>query len=62
MDVKTAFLNGHLGEEVYVPQRPGFDNGDPRVICTFNQAMYGQKQSHKAWHKKVDAKMIVLGA
>jgi hypothetical protein len=61
VDIKTAFLNGDLEEEVYVTQPPGFENGDPRVVCRLNKALYGLKQSPRAWHKKLDTEMGALG-
>jgi hypothetical protein len=61
VDIKTAFLNGDLEEEVYVTQPPGFENGDPRVVCKLNKALYGLKQSPRAWHKRLDAEMSALG-
>jgi hypothetical protein len=61
VDIKTAFLNGDLEEEVYVTQPPGFENGDPRIVCKLNKALYGLKQSPRAWHKKLDAEMGALG-
>jgi hypothetical protein len=61
VDIKTAFLNGDLEEEVYVTQPPGFENGDPRVVCRLRKALYGLKQSPRAWHKKLDAEMTALG-
>ncbi len=61
VDIKTAFLNGDLEEEVFVTQPPGFENGDPRVVCKLNKALYGLKQSPRAWHKKLDAEMSSLG-
>jgi hypothetical protein len=61
VDIKTAFLNGDLEEEVYVTQPPGFENGDPHVVCKLNKALYGLKQSPRAWHKRLDAEMSALG-
>ncbi|GJV68067.1 retrovirus-related pol polyprotein from transposon TNT 1-94 [Tanacetum coccineum] len=49
MDVKSAFLNGKLKEEVYVKQPPGFkDNEFPNHVC---KALYGLKQAPRAWHE-----------
>ena len=61
VDIKTAFLNGDLEEEVYVTQPPGFENGDSRIVCRLNKALYGLKQSPRAWHKKLDMEMTKLG-
>jgi Reverse transcriptase (RNA-dependent DNA polymerase) len=51
VDVKTAFLNGELDEEVYV-QTPRGIAGWPSRIKRLLKAMYGLKQVHKAWHTK----------
>lgn len=47
VDIKTAFLNGELEEKVYVSQPPGFENGDPNVVCRLKKALYGFKQAPK---------------
>jgi hypothetical protein len=54
VDIKTAFLNGELEEEVYVSQPPGFHNGGAQV-CRLNKALYGLKQAPRAWYQKLDA-------
>ena len=61
VDIKTAFLNGELEEDVYVTQPPGFENGDPRVVCKLKKALYGLKQSPRAWHKTLNEKLITMG-
>ena len=61
VDIKTAFLNGELEEDVYVTQPPGFENGNTRVVCKLNKALYGLKQSPRAWHKALDAHLCKQG-
>ncbi|GJX02891.1 retrovirus-related pol polyprotein from transposon TNT 1-94 [Tanacetum coccineum] len=50
MDVKSAFLNGFINEEVYVAQPPGFiDFQKPKYVYKLKKALYGLKQDPKAW-------------
>ncbi|GJS49658.1 retrovirus-related pol polyprotein from transposon TNT 1-94 [Tanacetum coccineum] len=51
MDVKTAFLNGILREEVYVSQPDGFvDQDNPNHMYKLKKALYGLKQAPRAWY------------
>nr|GEY92366.1 putative ribonuclease H-like domain-containing protein [Tanacetum cinerariifolium] len=51
MDVKTAFLNGELKEEIYVSQPEGFvDPDQPTHVYRLKKAPYGLKQAHRAWY------------
>nr|GEV36421.1 hypothetical protein [Tanacetum cinerariifolium] len=51
MDVKTAFLNGILKEEVYVGQPPGFVSKQyPYHVYALDKALYGLKQAPRAWY------------
>jgi hypothetical protein len=62
MDVKTAFLNGDLQEEVYVQQAPGFAQpGQEHKVYRLHKALYGLHQAPRAWNQKLDEQLDVLG-
>nr|GEU34865.1 copia protein [Tanacetum cinerariifolium] len=59
MDVKTAFLNGPLKEEVYVSQPEGFiDPEFPNHVYRLKKALYGLKQAPRAWYDKFSSFLI----
>ena len=54
MDVKSAFLNGYLNEEVYVEQPNGFvDPSFPKHVYKLKKALYGLKQALRAWYERL---------
>ncbi|GKE64311.1 ribonuclease H-like domain-containing protein [Tanacetum coccineum] len=75
LDVKNAFLHGHLSETVYMHQPPGFvDPNKPNYVCHLQRSLYGLKQHPRAWfqrfasyatrvgfqHSKTDSSLFVL--
>ncbi|GJR87487.1 retrotransposon protein, putative, ty1-copia subclass [Tanacetum coccineum] len=53
MDVKTAFLNGYLFEEVYMEQPKGFVNPKyPNRVCKLKRSIYGLKHASRQWNKR----------
>ncbi|GJV38967.1 retrovirus-related pol polyprotein from transposon TNT 1-94 [Tanacetum coccineum] len=59
MDVKSAFLNGFINEEVYVAQPPRFiDFEKPDHVYKLKKALYGLKQAPKAWYDRLKAFLI----
>ncbi|KAE8679315.1 hypothetical protein F3Y22_tig00111402pilonHSYRG01195 [Hibiscus syriacus] len=55
MDMKSAFLNGYLEEEVYIEQPPGYiKKGHEDKVYRLNKALYGLKQAPRAWNTRID--------
>jgi hypothetical protein len=62
MDVKTAFLNGELEEEIYMQQPEGFiEKGKEKLVCRLRKSLYGLKQAGRAGYEKIHAALIQLG-
>ncbi|GJV69042.1 retrotransposon protein, putative, ty1-copia subclass [Tanacetum coccineum] len=62
LDVKTAFLNGHLFEEVYMVQPEGFLNLEyPNRVCNLKSSIYGFKQASRQWNKRFDDEIKKFG-
>jgi transposase InsO family protein len=60
MDVKTAFLNGDLDEEIYMEQPQGFSEND-RLVCKLNKSIYGLKQASRQWYIKFSKVIVTFG-
>ncbi|GAU33702.1 hypothetical protein TSUD_148530 [Trifolium subterraneum] len=60
LDVKSAFLNGPLEEDVYVKQPPGFElKGKEDKVLKLNKALYGLKQVPRTWNKRIDQFLVM---
>ena len=59
MDVKSAFLNDFINEEVYVEQPPGFENPNfPNHVFKLSKALYGLKQAPRVWYERLSKFLI----
>ena len=59
LDVKTTFLHGDLGEEIFMEQPEGFvQNRNKRFVCKLRKSLYGLRQSPRQWYKKFDSFMM----
>lgn len=55
MDVKSAFLNGTLSEDIYMKQPDGFvDKNNPEKVCKLKKSLYGLKQAARCWNVVMD--------
>ncbi|GKA39418.1 retrotransposon protein, putative, ty1-copia subclass [Tanacetum coccineum] len=62
MDIKTAFLNGYLDEDIYMVQPKGFvDPNHPRKVCKLQRSIYGLKQASRSWNKRFDEEIKRFG-
>jgi hypothetical protein len=62
MDVKSAFLNGPIKEEVYVEKPPGFEDSEyPNHVYKLSKALYGLKHAPRAWYECLRDFLIANG-
>ena len=59
LDIKTAFLNGELEEDVWIEQPPGYAAGK-ELACHLHKSLYGLKQAPRAWHTKLKQELESL--
>ncbi|KAL6289760.1 hypothetical protein ACE6H2_007270 [Prunus campanulata] len=62
LDVTNAFLHGHLTEEVFMTQPPGFEDlQKPNYVCKLHRSLYGLKQAPRAWYEELHDALLSLG-
>ena len=62
MDVKTAFLNGYLKEELYMMQPEGFvDPKNANKVCKLQRSIYGLVQASRGWNIGFDEMIKAFG-
>ena len=61
LDIKTAFLNGLISEDLYMEQPEGFKIGDGSMVCKLQRAIYGLKQAPRAWHLALKQVLATIG-
>ena len=62
LDVKTAFLNGEIKEDIYITQPEGFEvKGKEDHILKLHKALYGLKQAPRAWNSKLNEVLLKQG-
>ncbi len=61
MDVKTAFLNEDLEEQVYMIQSEGFISADESKVCNLQKSLYGLKQASQNWNIRFDTVIKTYG-
>ena len=62
MNVKSAFLNGIINEEVYFEQPPGFkDHQHPNHVYKLKKALYGLKQARRQWYERLSNFLLSNG-
>jgi transposase InsO family protein len=58
MDVRSAYLNGDLKEEIYMRQPEGFVSpGQESLVCRLQKSLYGLKQAGRTWNQRIDTEL-----
>ena len=62
MDVKTAFLNGNLDEDIFMQQPVGFiASGQENMVCKLHKSIHGLKQASRSWNIRFDQAVKSFG-
>ena len=61
LDIKTAFLNGELEEDIWLQQPPGYQEGDGTLACHLHKSLYGLKQASRSWHLRLHEELTTYG-
>uniref|UniRef100_A0A2N9I499 Reverse transcriptase Ty1/copia-type domain-containing protein n=1 Tax=Fagus sylvatica TaxID=28930 RepID=A0A2N9I499_FAGSY len=62
IDIQNAFLHGHLSEDVFMAQPPGYQHPSyPNHVCKLKKAIYGLKQAPRAWFSRLSSRLLQLG-
>ena len=62
VNIKSAYLNGHLDEELYMDQPRGFETHEGgRKVCRLLKAIYGLKQAGRQWHEHLQCSLTDFG-
>ena len=62
MDVKNAFLNGNLDEDIYMEQPEGFAKKvNEHLVCKLKKSIYGLKQASRQWYIKFNNTITSFG-
>ena len=54
MDVKTAFLNGYIEENIFMEQPKGFESEESSKVCKLHRSINGLMQDSRSWNHHVD--------
>ena len=61
LDIKTAFLNGTIEEDIYLQQPPGYKEGPGNLACHLHRALYGLRQAPRQWHARLKQELEAIG-
>jgi hypothetical protein len=61
LDIKTAFLNGDIEEDIYMVQPPGYHKAGDARVCRLRRALYGLKQASRSWHLELKVFLAEAG-